>query len=92
MNTSEFRRLTEQAVAMVEQVEARERELAAAAELLSQEPTVQAAFRDGIVHGRREERERTLSLIESHLVQLEAVSLDSRALRALRRQVLEARQ
>jgi hypothetical protein len=86
MFTEDFRRLTEQAVAMVEQADARERELAAAAEQLSQEPAVQAAFQQGIQH----ERGRVLALISTQLDLLKRGGTNALALEAHRRQVLEA--
>ena len=90
MNTSEFRRLTTEAVAMAERVEARERELAAMAETFSQDASAQAAFRDGVHQGRHQERHKILSLIDFHLQQLEQACVSARSLSALRRQVLEA--
>jgi hypothetical protein len=86
MNTSEFRRLTQQAVAMAEQVEARERELALAAEQLSQDPAVQAAFQQGIQH----ERGRVLALISTQLDLLKRGGINALSLETHRRQVLEA--
>lgn len=88
MNTSEFRRLTREADAYVQQLEARERELAAAAEQLSQDPAVQAAFRDGIQH----ERGRVLTLISIQLDMLSRGGTNALVLDALRRQVREAQQ
>jgi hypothetical protein len=88
MNTSEFRRLTTEAVAMAEQLEAREQELAAMAESFSQDASAQAAFRDGVHHGRHQEQHRILALIDFHLQQLEQACVSARGLAALRRQVV----
>jgi exonuclease VII small subunit len=88
MNTSEFRRLTREAEAMVESLDARERELAAAAEQLSQGPAVQASFQQGVEHERR----RVLTLISIQLDLLKRGGINALVLDALRRQVLEARQ
>lgn len=90
MDTTALKQLTAEAVAYVEAVQAREQELAAAAEYLSQESSAQAAFRDGILYGRNEERTKTIALIDFHLMQLENASMSCRALRALRRQLVEA--
>lgn len=84
MNTEAFRRLTAEAVAMAEAVEAREQELAAAAEQLSQEAAVQMAFRDGAQH----ERDRMVRLIDMQQAQLSRGGINALALTALRRQVL----
>ncbi len=86
MNTSEFRRLTREAEAMVEAVEAREQQLAAAAEQLSQDAAVQAAFQQGVEHERR----RVLTLISMQLDLLKSGGTNALALEAHRRQVLEA--
>jgi hypothetical protein len=86
MNTSEFRRLTAEAEAMVEAVEIRERELAAAAEQLSQDAAVKAAFRDGIEHMRQ----LVLTLISIQLDMLNRGGTNALVLDALRRQVREA--
>ncbi len=86
MNTSEFRRLTREAEAMVEAAEARERELAEVLERLSQDPAVQAAFQQGIQH----ERGRVLTLISIQLDMLSRGGTNALVLGALRRQVLEA--
>jgi hypothetical protein len=86
MNTSEFRRLTAEAEAYVQQVEAREAEIAAAAEALSQDAAVQAAFRQGAQH----ERGRVLALITAQLDQLTRGGMNALVLEGLRRQVLEA--
>jgi hypothetical protein len=86
MNTSEFRRLTTEATIYVEQLEARERELALAAEQLSQDPAVQAAFQQGIEHERR----RVLTLISIQLDLLSRGGTNALVLGALSRQVREA--
>lgn len=85
MNTSEFRRLTVEAVAMAERIEARERELATAAEALSLDSAVQAAFKQGIQH----ERGRVLTLIATQLDLLKRGGTNALALEAHRRMVLE---
>lgn len=86
MNTSEFRRLTHEAEAMVQAVEAREQELAAAAEELSQDSAVQAAFQAGVEC----ERCRVLTLISIQLDLLKRGGTNALVLEALRRQILEA--
>ena len=88
MNTSEFRRLTTEATIYVEQLEAREAELALAAEQLSQDPAVQAAFQQGVEHERR----RVLTLISIQLDLLKRGGTNALVLDALRRQVREAGQ
>jgi DNA-directed RNA polymerase specialized sigma54-like protein len=88
MNTSEFRRLIAEAEAMVEAVEIRERELARAAEQLSQDAAVKAAFRDGIEHMRQ----LVLKLISIQLDMLSRGGTNALLLDALRRQVREAGQ
>ena len=86
MNSPSFAELTAQAVAYVEQVAAREQEIAAAAEQLSQEPAVQAAFQAGVEHERR----RVLTLISIQLDTLNRGGINALSLEAHRRQVLEA--
>jgi len=86
MNTSEFRRLVKQVEALVQQTEARERELAAAAEQLSQDPAMQASFQAGVDH----ERCRVLTLISINLDTLKRGGVNALVLEALRRQVLDA--
>jgi len=86
MATPTFAELTAQAVAYVAEVENRERELAAAAELLSQDPAVQASFRAGVEH----ERCRVLTLISIQLDTLKRGGVNALVLEALRRQLLEA--
>jgi hypothetical protein len=88
VNTSEFRRLTTEAATYVEQLEAREAELARAAEQLSQDPTVQAAFQQGVEHERR----RVLTLISIQLDLLKRGGTNALVLGALSRQVREAGQ
>jgi hypothetical protein len=83
MNTSEFKRLTTEATIYVEQLEARERELAHAAEALSQDTAVQAAFRQGVEHERR----RVLTLISIQLDLLKRGGTNALVLGALSRQV-----
>jgi hypothetical protein len=84
-HTTEFHRLTQEAVKYVEQLEARERELAIAAEQLSQDSAVQAAFSQGSQH----ERDRIISLIDQQLDLLQRSGNNALVLRALRRQVRE---
>ena len=83
--TESLRRLTLEAVAMAESVEARERDLAAAAEALSQDSAVQAAFSQGQQH----ERDRIVSLIDHQLALLQRSGTNALVLGALRRQVRE---
>jgi hypothetical protein len=83
MNTSEFKRLTTEAANYVEQLEARERELALAAEALSQDGAVQAAFQQGVEHERR----RVLTLISIQLDMLSRGGTNALVLGALSRQV-----
>ncbi len=85
MNTSEFKRLTTEATNYVEQLEDRERELAHAAEALSQDAAVQAAFHQGVDHERR----RVLALISIQLGLLKRGGTNALALEAHRLQVLE---
>jgi hypothetical protein len=85
MNTQSLRELTAEAVAFAEQLDAREQELAAAAEQLSQDPAVQAAFSQGSQH----ERDRVVSLIDHQLALLQMAGTNALVLRALRRQVRE---
>ena len=87
MDTQSLRELTAEAVAYAEQLEAREQELAAAAEQLSQEPAVQAAFQQGVEHERR----RVLTLVSIQLDLLKRGGTNALALEAHRRQVLEAK-
>jgi hypothetical protein len=63
----------------------REREVAAAAEQLSQETSVQAAWQ----HGCRYERDRVAALIDHQLDQLQRGGMNATVLQALRRMVLE---
>ena len=83
MNTSEFKRLTTEATNYVEQLEARERELAHAAEALSQDTAVQAAFQQGVEYERR----RVLTLISIQLDLLKRGGTNALVLGALSRQV-----
>jgi hypothetical protein len=85
VNTQSLRKLTAEAVAFAEQLDAREQELAAAAEQLSQDPAVQAAFSQGSQH----ERDRVVSLIDHQLALLQMAGTNALVLRALRRQVRE---
>jgi hypothetical protein len=85
MNTQSLRELTAEAVAFAEQLETREQELAAAAEQLSQDPAVQAAFSQGSQH----ERDRVVMLIDHQLALLQMAGTNALVLRALRRQVRE---
>jgi hypothetical protein len=86
MNTSSIKQLAADAVAFIESHEAREQELAAAAEQLSQDPAVQAAFNAGIQH----ERGRVLTLISIQLDLLSRGGLNALVLGALSRQIREA--
>jgi hypothetical protein len=85
MNTSEFKRLTTEATIYVEQLEARERELAHAAEALSQDTAVQAAFQQGVEYERR----RVLTLISIQMDLLKRGGTNALVLGALSRQVRE---
>jgi hypothetical protein len=64
----------------------RELEIAQAAEQLSQDTSVQAAWQ----HGCRHERERVITLIDHQLDQLRRGGTNATVLQALRRMVLEA--
>lgn len=86
MNTPTLQQLAAEADAYVRAVEQREREVAAAAEALSQDAAVQAAFRQGAEH----ERGRVLALITAQQDQLARGGINALILTALRRQVLEA--
>ncbi len=86
MNPPSFAELIAKADAYVQEVAAREQEIAAAAEQLSQEPAVQAAFRDGVRH----ERSRVLTLISIQLDTLNRGGINALVLETHRRQVLEA--
>jgi hypothetical protein len=85
MTTSTLKQLAAEADVYVRAVEARERELAAAAEALSQDAAVQAAFRQGQQH----ERDRIVLLIDHQLALLQRSGTNALVLGALRRQVLE---
>jgi hypothetical protein len=85
MTTSNLQQLAAEADVYVRAVEARERELAAAAEALSQDAAVQAAFRQGQQH----ERYRIVLLIDHQLALLQRSGTNALVLAALRRQVLE---
>ena len=87
MDTQSLRELTADAVVYAEQLEAREQELAAAAEQLSQDPAVQAAFQQGVEHERR----RVLTLVSIQLDLLKRGGTNALALEAHSRQVLEAK-
>lgn len=86
MNTPTLQQLAAEADDYVRAVEAREREVAAAAEALSQDAAVQAAFRQGQQH----ERDRVLALITAQQDQLARGGINALVLTPLRRQVLEA--
>ena len=97
MNSETFRELSAKAAGMAamvearerelaESIDARERELAAMAEQLSQDPAVLAAFQQGVEY----ERMRVLVLIDAQLSTLFGANINALALRAHRRQVLEA--
>ena len=85
MNYLSIKQLAADAVAFVESHEARERELAHAAEALSQDTAVQAAFDAGIHH----ERNRVLTLISIQLDLLKRGGVNALVLDALRKQVRE---
>jgi hypothetical protein len=85
LQTPTLQQLAAEADAYVHAVEARERELAAAAEALSQDAAVQAAFRQGQQH----ERDRIVLLIDHQLALLHRSGTNALVLGALRRQVLE---
>ena len=85
MNTSTLKQLTAEVVAQADQLDERERQLALAAEQLSQDAAVQAAFNQGI----QQERQRTLTLISIQQGQLSRGGLNALILEALRRQVQE---
>lgn len=85
MNTSTLKQLTAQVVAQADQLDARERELALAAEQLSQDAAVQAAYQQGI----EQERWRVLTLISIQQNQLSRGGTNALVLDALRRQVRE---
>ena len=86
MNRKSLQQMTAEAVAFVEALEARERELALAAEDLSQESSVLCAFEQGIQH----ERSRVLTLISIQNDLLKRGGINALALAALRKQVREA--
>ena len=64
---------------------AREEQMARAMENMTQESAAQAAYRDG----RRDERHRTLCLIDDHLATLRRGGMNALALEALRKTVGE---
>ena len=66
-------------------IEQRERQLAQAAEQLSQEPAIAAAWQQGGIA----ERDRVVMLIDLQLDQLSRGGVNALVLTALRRQVLE---
>ena len=85
MNIQSIKQLAADAAAYVESHEVREQELAAAAEHLSQDTAVQAAFDAGIHH----ERGRVLMLISIQLDLLKRGGINALVLEALSRQVWE---
>ena len=85
MDTQALRKLTADAAAFVESIEAREQDLAAAAEQLSQDAAVRAAFKQGIQH----ERGRVLALLDHQQGLLKRGGINALVLDALRRQVQE---
>jgi hypothetical protein len=85
MTTPSLHQFAVEAAAWADSMEAREQELALAAEQLSQDAAVQAAFKQGIQH----ERQRTLTLISIQQGQLSRGGLNALILEALRRQVQE---
>jgi hypothetical protein len=88
MNTSTLKQLAAEVVAQADQLDERERELALAAEQLSQDAAVQAAYQQGI----EQERWRVLTLISIQQNQLSRGGTNALVLDALRRQVREAGQ
>ena len=85
MTTPSLHQFAIEAAAWADSMEAREQELALAAEQLSQDAAVQAAFKQGI----QQERQRTLTLISIQQGQLSRGGLNALILEALRRQVQE---
>jgi hypothetical protein len=85
MNTSTLKQLTAEVVAQADQLDERVRELALAAEQLSQDAAVQAAYQQGI----EQERWRVLTLISIQQNQLSRGGTNAMVLAALRRQVRE---
>ena len=71
--------------ALLADLEQREQSVAQAAELLSQEPAIAAAWQQGGMA----ERDRVAALIDLQLDQLKRGGLNAIVLTALRRQVLE---
>ena len=71
--------------ALLADLEAREQSVAQAAELLSQEPAIAAAWQQGGLA----ERDRVAALIDHQLEQLSRGGVNAIVLTALRRQVLE---
>jgi hypothetical protein len=71
--------------ALLADLEQREQSVAQAAELLSQEPAIAAAWQQGGMS----ERDRVVSLIDLQLDQLSRGGVNAIVLTALRRQVLE---
>lgn len=85
MTTSTLKQLTAEVVAQADQLDERERQLALAAEQLSQDAAVQAAYQQGI----EQERWRVLTLISIQQGQLLRGGTNALVLDALRRQVRE---
>ena len=79
-------RTRQQLDSLLTDLETREQHLAQAAELLSQSPAVQAAWRQGAAA----ERDRVLLLINHQLDQLKRGGTNAVVLTALRRMVAEA--
>ena len=71
--------------ALLADLEQREQSVAQAAELLSQEPAIAAAWQQGSMA----ERDRVAALIDHQLDQLSRGGVNAIVLTALRRQVLE---
>ena len=71
--------------ALLADLEQREQSVAQAAELLSQEPAIAAAWQQGSMA----ERDRVAALIDHQLDQLSRGGVNALVLTALRRQVLE---
>ena len=85
MNNKSLHQLAVDAAAFVELIEAREQDLAAAAEQLSQDAAVRAAFKQGIQH----ERNRVLALVDHQQGLLKRGGINALVLEAHRRQVQE---
>ena len=85
MTTPSLHQFAIEAAAWADSMEAREQDLAAAAEQLSQDAAVRAAFKQGIQH----ERGRVLALLDHQQGLLKRGGINALVLDALRRQVQE---